>query len=293
MYTSEIAFQVREAGPQDRFILEPWLKQSATFHRHLDWRHPLDWLGHPSWWLLEENTHPIAALACPDDPPEIAWLRLFAYSRPISAARAWRILWSQAQESLKASRPQIAAIALESWMEQLLREAHFDLLQRVVVLQWQRQNALQIPREAQSLIRPMRPEDLSAVAQVDWQAFAPPWRHSLSSLRRALDQALLATVLELDGQILGYQITTGHAFGAHLARLAVHPNVQGQGWGKALLAHLFAFLRARHIQQLTVNTQHDNLASLSLYRRMGFERTGEAYPVYVYEWRSSCTIPMP
>ncbi len=288
MYTSNITFQVRQAKPQDRFPLKQWLEQSAIYHHHLDWRPPLDWLGHPFWWILEQDTHPIAALACPDDPPEIAWLRLFAYSREISAVRAWKALWAQAHESLIIFKPQVAAIALETWMEQLLREAHFHILQRVVVLQWQGYDVYisEEPRKAHFVIRSMRPEDLSAVAQVDWQAFPAPWRYSLSSLRHALHQALLATVLELDGQILGYQITTGNAFGAHLARLAIHPKVQGQGWGRKLIEHLIGFLRARHIQKLTVNTQHDNRASLSLYRRMGFERTGEEYPVYGYDWRS-------
>ncbi len=285
MYTSNVTFQVRQAKPQDRFTLKQWLEQSAIYHRHLDWRHPLDWLGHPSWWVLEKDTHPIAALACPHDPPEIAWLRLFAYSQEISATHAWKALWTQAHESLSALKPQVAAIALEGWMEQLLREAHFHLLQRVVVLQWQGYHGPDVPCKASYVIRAMRLEDLNAVAQVDWQAFPAPWRHSLSSLHHALHQALLATVLELDGQILGYQITTGNAFGAHLARLAVHPKVQGQGWGRKLIEHLFGFLRTRHIQQLTVNTQHDNRASLSLYRRMGFERTGEEYPVYTYDWR--------
>jgi hypothetical protein len=32
-----------------------------------------------------------------------------------------------------------------------------------------------------------------------------------------------------------------------------------------------------------VNTQQDNLFSLTLYQKAGFTRTGEEYPVYQYQ----------
>jgi len=34
---------------------------------------------------------------------------------------------------------------------------------------------------------------------------------------------------------------------------------------------------------VTVNTQEDNRASLALYHRLGFEISGESYPVYLFE----------
>ena len=46
---------------------------------------------------------------------------------------------------------------------------------------------------------------------------------------------------------------------------------------------LFARLANHGIYKLSVNTQSDNAASLSLYQKMGFVRTGEQYPVYVFD----------
>jgi ribosomal protein S18 acetylase RimI-like enzyme len=34
---------------------------------------------------------------------------------------------------------------------------------------------------------------------------------------------------------------------------------------------------------LTVNTQADNAASLALYHKLGFRRTGEQFPVYTLQ----------
>jgi len=82
--------------------------------------------------------------------------------------------------------------------------------------------------------------------------------------------------------VIGYQMTTGGGARAHLARLAVHPDLQGRGVGRALLGDLFDHLVQNGILKLSVNTQSDNQISLNLYQKMGFIRTGETYPVYTF-----------
>jgi ribosomal protein S18 acetylase RimI-like enzyme len=69
--------------------------------------------------------------------------------------------------------------------------------------------------------------------------------------------------------------------GGHLARLAVLPAYQGRGVGYALVNDLLRQFVFRGIFRVTVNTQADNHASLRLYENMGFQRTGESYPVYM------------
>jgi ribosomal protein S18 acetylase RimI-like enzyme len=87
-------------------------------------------------------------------------------------------------------------------------------------------------------------------------------------------------VAEDETGIIGYQISTTSAMGGHLARLAVLPAYQGRRIGYALLNDLLRQFVYRGIFRVTVNTQSDNLASLKLYEKAGFERTGERYPVY-------------
>jgi RimJ/RimL family protein N-acetyltransferase len=36
------------------------------------------------------------------------------------------------------------------------------------------------------------------------------------------------------------------------------------------------------MRQITVNTQHDNQASIHLYQRAGFEYQGESFPIFQY-----------
>ena len=78
----------------------------------------------------------------------------------------------------------------------------------------------------------------------------------------------------------GYQISTSTPMGGHLARLAVLPENQDHGIGKALLVDLLSQFARRGIVKVTVNTQADNLSSLNLYHKLGFHLTGEEYPVY-------------
>jgi ribosomal protein S18 acetylase RimI-like enzyme len=68
--------------------------------------------------------------------------------------------------------------------------------------------------------------------------------------------------------------------GGHLARLAVSPDFQGLGVGYNLLFDLLKQFQRRGARCVTVNTQHDNYASLALYQKVGFTPTGETYPIY-------------
>lgn len=273
---------VRTADLNDHQQLSNLIFFETHLHRHLDWRSPLEWLGAPYYWALEEGRHITAALACPTEVDGIAWVRLFVYSMRWSAQNAWSMLWGAAEpEIAKTGGATVAAIAMQHWFQDVLAASGFETHQRIVMLEWQYQQW--VARELQGVrIRRIRQSDLQDVLKTDNASFQPLWHNSLDTIQRAYTQALYATVAENDDGILGYQLTTGHQQRAHLARLAVHPRVQGQGIGQALLSDLFTKLTRSGISRLSVNTQSDNNVSLGLYKKMGFNRTGEEYPVYTF-----------
>jgi peptide alpha-N-acetyltransferase len=78
--------------------------------------------------------------------------------------------------------------------------------------------------------------------------------------------------------------------GAHLARLAVQPEWQGQGVGAALVAEMIEACRRQGARELTVNTQDTNAASLAVYQRLGYRRNGMCYPVYQLPLKESVKI---
>lgn len=273
--------QIRPAELRDRQILSNLTFFQTHAHRHLDWRHPLDWLGSPYFWLIEEDGRALAALACPPDPPGVAWIRLFAYGEAASASEAWSALWDLAREEIaRRGGAQVAVIAMQTWMRDLMERTEFDWLQNIVMLEWRGRPVPPPSLHAGLTLRAMTEADLPAVEQADADAFVPLWRISLDNLQRAFAQAVSAAVIESQGRVLGYQLSTGKPNGAHLARLAVRKEAQRFGLGAALVADLIQQMRRRGANHISVNTQSDNRVSLALYQKMGFLRTGEEYPVF-------------
>jgi ribosomal protein S18 acetylase RimI-like enzyme len=278
-----INVQVRPADLNDHQRLSNLIFFETRSHRHLDWRPPLEWLGSNFFWTVEDGSQLTAALACPEETEGIAWVRLFVHSGYWSAENAWSVLWDAARADIaRAGGSRVAAIVQHPWFEHILQSNGFEKRQSIVMLEWSHQP--RAAREADGVrIRRMTQADLLNVTAVDRASFDPLWHNSLDTLSRAFSHSLFAAVAEDENGVVGYQITTGSGGRAHLARLAVHPSAQGRGLGRALLEDLLARLARNGFLKLSVNTQSDNQASLRLYQRMGFVRTGEAYPVYTFE----------
>lgn len=283
MVTTTLRPAIRQALPADQTSIANLLYFENRVHRHLDWRSALDWLGAAEYWVLEEYGHLAAVLACPPDPPGIAWIRLFAVSSTVSLKQAWYVLWENAYHTLQGHGLTAAAIVMHRWMEELLLDAGFHLTQKVVVLSQDSAPFARLALTPELRIRPMTRTDLPAVAALDAAAFVPLWQNSLASLEHAFRLSDICTVGEWNGQIIAYQMSTRSPFGAHLARLAVHPAYQGRRFGYAMVQDLLDRTRGHGLFRVTVNTQDDNAASLGLYEKIGFRRTGEEYNVLTCE----------
>jgi len=273
---------VRPADSKDHQQLSNLIFFETRLHRHLDWHSPLDWLGGPFFWALDEGGRITAAMACPAEAPRIAWIRLFVHGSHWSAENAWTLLWHTAKRDIALSGgASVAAIAMQSWFHPVLLDSGFNNTQRIVMLEWRYQPLIAFEADGVQ-IRKMTDEDLPDVEKIDASAFDPLWHNPRETLRTALSQALSATVVEGADGILGYQLTTGGEGRAHLARLAVHPSAQGRAIGRFLVGDLLKRLTNSGIVKLSVNTQSDNASSLALYKKMGFVRTGEEFPVDVF-----------
>ncbi len=276
--------KVRRAVVEDHSQIASLVFFEANTHRHLDWRSALEWIGSQNYWVLEESSRIMAALACPEDPQNIAWIRLFSYHQDLSGFEAWSVVWETACDEILAVNPQaqIPAIVTKQWFQNILLSSGFELKQNIVILQLSVKDAVRVAPLRAIQIRPMLGTDIDEVTKLDLAAFGGFWHNTFESLQRAYSQSLCARVVEDGSGLVGYQISTGNPFGAHLARLGVRPEAQGRGIGRALVDDLTQYLTANQIGKLSVNTQSDNDASLSLYQKIGFVRTGEYFPVLVH-----------
>lgn len=281
---SEHRVTVRPVEEGDRNQLSHIIHFEARVHRHLDWRPPLEWIGfHPFLVALRDNQI-IAALACPPDPPGVAWVRMFVSVGNNTYEEMWDLLWPNAQvQLLEKNTSSIAAIPLQKWFRELIQDKGFQHIHNVIVFTWDDTHK-ELPQPEPIIIREMQKEELAIIQEIDEEAFGPIWRNSLDSLKLAFNQAKLATVAEDQSGLVGYQISTPTPYGAHLARLAVRPRAQGKGIGYALTRHLQDRLKGSNPLHLSVNTQDHNHISIALYKKAGFHQVDEAYPVYQYKF---------
>ncbi len=271
---------VRPTDLNDRDLVRGLIEGARWRHQHLDWANALSLLDEHPFLMVEEHGLPVGCMACPPDPPGVAWIRVFASASGYKLEDVWSALWERVvAEASYFGIEHVAALSLHPWMGPLLTDSDFVQDNAVIFMAWETGLPPQHPHSAAEL-RDLAPSDVEAVAAVDHRAFQPIWRHSPRALHLALEQSSYARVAVIGGQIVGYQICTATAFGAHLARLAVDPDVQHQGLGRVLVADVLRTFSDRGYGRVTVNTQADNLTSQALYKHLGFQETGQVFPVF-------------
>lgn len=278
------SYTVRSAGQDDLKSLSVFLEKELNVHRHLDWKPTLDWLGCQPFLILEKNHEIAAVLACPPDPENICWIRLFAVRPDLPPGKVWKVLFDKCINEFPLNGKKIifAGVALKDWFIQVMKMNEFIHHQEIVVLEWNNKLPKELPTEKSLFIRPMKQEDLPTVAEVDKKSFAQLWQNSIEGLTLAFQRTGISTVALINDRIVGYQISTMNLMNTHLARLAVLPDLQHKNIGFTLVRDLLYRSIQNRCWQVTVNTQHDNSASLALYNKMGFQKTGDHFPVYIF-----------
>jgi len=133
-------------------------------------------------------------------------------------------------------------------------------------------------------LRRGRPWDRPRVLELDSKAFEQFWQFDSFSLKEArrATPAHRFTVAVADGDVTGYAVT-GRAGGrGYLQRLAVDPNLHGQGIGSSLVHDCLRWLHRKGVGMALVNTQERNTRALELYERLGFVRQREG--LLVLRW---------
>ena len=274
---------IRPIHPGDKTAINQLLDYKDRIHRHLDWRSPNDLWDETPFLVLEYDFTIQAALACPVDPVDVSWVRFFGAMPGMPVEETWHLMLQQAMAAFEKKPQTLVSVALQAWYLHLLYESGFKLNQMIVVLYLNTPAIVPAAGNDALIITPMKEEEMDEVVRIDNLAFQSIWRNSYKDLYSAYQNATYATVARLDGEMVGYQISSGSALNAHLARLAVLPELQGRQIGTTLTYDMIRFFNHKGVSYITVNTQNDNKASLRLYQKLGFRLTGEKFPVMTYE----------
>ena len=127
-------------------------------------------------------------------------------------------------------------------------------------------------------LRPMRPDDLPEVMEIEQAAYEFPWSEGI--LRDCLRVGYSCWVLESRGGIEGYVILSAAAGEAHLLNLCVRPGQRGLGHGGRLLRHALDVAGRLGADTLYLEVRRGNEAAISLYRKHGFNEIGLRHGYY-------------
>jgi ribosomal-protein-alanine N-acetyltransferase len=222
----------------------------------------------------------IGAVAASPPRDSTSWLRLVAIHDESDVDSVLIDLWLALKSYLAAMAVrEVGALLLQPWLAPHLATLGFDYQEDIVTLR-REGTPIPAPLRHDLYIRHGDARNLQQAVDIDHAAFAPLWQLSSASMRQAIRESASFTLAELNGQPVGYQLTTLFAHSIHLARLAVNPDVQGGGIGGALLGEMLNNFARRGILTCSVNTQASNVQSQHLYQRYGFELTGQDMPYW-------------
>jgi ribosomal protein S18 acetylase RimI-like enzyme len=138
------------------------------------------------------------------------------------------------------------------------------------------------PLDRHLRLRRGKRRDRAGALHVDGTAFSPFWRFDARGLvdARAATPSSRFRVVD-DGSVVGYAVTGRAGTVGYLQRLAVLPDRQRHGIGRALVVDALHWARRRGATSVLVNTQETNRAAVELYEHLGFTR--EAYGLAVLE----------
>ena len=117
------------------------------------------------------------------------------------------------------------------------------------------------------VLRPARPDDAEAIAELDAAAFPTPTRTVQiegRSLLRVLEESTSA-------RAVGFlRLRPDETSVGHISDVAVHPRWQRRGLGEAMLRWALGWFRGEGLRRADLTVSVDNAPAIALYRKLGF-----------------------
>ncbi|MBE2893814.1 ribosomal protein S18-alanine N-acetyltransferase [Spirabiliibacterium falconis] len=119
-------------------------------------------------------------------------------------------------------------------------------------------------------ISPVNEHDFTALYAIECAAHHVPW--SKGTLLNNCGERYCNLKICMQNRIVGFAICQVVLDEATLFNLAIDPNVQGQGFGQALLSALMDTLRAKGVTTLWLEVRQSNHKAQKLYDKLGFHQ---------------------
>jgi ribosomal-protein-alanine N-acetyltransferase len=217
----------------------------------------------------------------PATTPMRAQLRALALAFGYPPAEAGVNLLQIATKALEQSGQSALLVVYgpPPWLATELPQAGFLVADEIQFFRLDRIPPLPPSSHSAVELRPLHPDEIEVVAQLDAAAFVILWHYGPKDLWELMFTSRMQVAV-LDGAIVGYTALSLYSGSAHLTRIAVDPQLQGQGIGRLLLEDVLAAVAQQHISTISLNTQVSNQRSQRLYRHFGFYPTPQVTQVF-------------
>ncbi len=133
-------------------------------------------------------------------------------------------------------------------------------------------------QEPLSFIRPMHPDDVPAVLEVESRAYSHPWTEGV--LLDCLRVGYSCWVCECGDRIAAHVVMSVAIGEAHLLNLCVGPSWQGRGLGRRLLRRMLRIARESDADTMFLEVRASNQGARGLYESEGFSEIGRRRDYY-------------
>ena len=123
-------------------------------------------------------------------------------------------------------------------------------------------------KQPEANIIAMAVSDLPDVLTIESLAHSHPWSEKL--FLSNFGKRYINHVLMLEEKIVGYFIASYVAGEVTLLNIAISPEFQGQGFGRALLVYLKAFASTLSQEEIWLEVRASNQSAIKLYEYLGF-----------------------
>jgi tRNA threonylcarbamoyl adenosine modification protein YeaZ/ribosomal-protein-alanine acetyltransferase len=128
-------------------------------------------------------------------------------------------------------------------------------------------------RKEKAIMRPMKPEDLEIVSEMENASYTDPW--SKAGFEDGLkDNNYLSVVMEDTTGVVGYAVAVLSGEEADLVKITIDEKERAKGYGRKLLELIMAELHNRGARNVTLEVRASNEPAIALYEHAGFVSEG-------------------
>lgn len=127
---------------------------------------------------------------------------------------------------------------------------------------------------------PMQAEDIDAVLAIENAVYPHPWTRG--NFKDAMQSGYQAWVVrdQVDGNLVGYFLLMLVLDEGHLLNISVRGDVQGRGFGRALLDRVVSMARELGLASILLEVRPSNARALNMYAQYGFMSIGRRKAYY-------------